>query len=162
MHEVRLQCRRFLSIQRPGRKDLLTMRPLFFCLVLVGAGITSPLAVAQKVELSVDASKPGAKINRNIFGQFAEHLGKGVYEGVWVGPGSSIPNTRGIRNDVVAALKELKVPNVRWPGGCFADEYHWRKGVGPRRPVTLNSNWGGVGEPNTFGTHGIMAFLHQS
>ena len=74
----------------------------------------------------------GAKIDRNIFGQFAEHLGHGVYEGVWVGPDSPIPNTRGIRNDVVAALKALKVPNVRWPGGCFADEYHWRKGVGPR------------------------------
>ena len=61
--------------------------------------------------------------------QFAEHLGHGAYEGIWVGPGSSIPNTRGIRNDVVAALKSIKVPNVRWPGGCFADEYHWRKGV---------------------------------
>ena len=82
--------------------------------------------------LSIDASKAGAKIDRNIFGQFAEHLGHGVYEGIWVGPDSTIPNTRGIRNDVVAALKALKVPNVRWPGGCFADEYHWRKGIGPR------------------------------
>src|ERR1044071_8227954 len=81
-------------------------------------------AVAQKVELSVDASKAGAKIDRNIFGQFAEHLGHGVYEGVWVGKDSPIPNTRGIRNDVVAALRALKVPHVRWPGGCFADEYH--------------------------------------
>ena len=76
--------------------------------------------------------RPGAKIDRNLFGQFAEHLGHGVYEGVWVGPDSAIPNTRGIRNDVVAALKALKVPNVRWPGGCFADEYHWRKGIGRR------------------------------
>ena len=75
--------------------------------------------------------RPGAKIDRNIFGQFAEHLGNGIYEGVWVGPDSPIPNTRGIRNDVVAALKALKVPNVRWPGGCFADEYHWRNGIGP-------------------------------
>ena len=82
--------------------------------------------------LSIDASKPGAKINRHIFGQFAEHLGTGIYEGVWVGPGSSIPNTRGIRNDVVAALRTLKVPNVRWPGGCFADYYHWRQGIGPK------------------------------
>ena len=73
----------------------------------------------------------GAKIDRNIFGQFAEHLGTGIYEGVWVGPDSPIPNTRGIRNDVVAALRALKVPNMRWPGGCFADEYHWRKGIGP-------------------------------
>jgi alpha-L-arabinofuranosidase len=73
-------------------------------------------------------------------GQFAEHLGHGIYQGIWVGPDSPVPNTRGIRNDVVAALKALKVPNVRWPGGCFADEYHWRKGVGPAgtRAVTLN------------------------
>ena len=79
-----------------------------------------------------------------IFGQFAENLGHGLYEGIWVGPDSSIPNTRGIRNDVVAALRELKVPNVRWPGGCFADQYHWRKGVGPRdkRPATVNSRLG--------------------
>jgi alpha-N-arabinofuranosidase len=116
---------------------------------------------AEKVELSVDVSKPGAKIDRNIFGQFAEHLGHGIYEGVWVGPDSTIPNTRGIRNDVVAALKVLKVPNVRWPGGCFADEYHWRKGIGTQRVITLNPNWGGVVEPNTFGTHEFMDFLDQ-
>jgi len=113
-----------------------------------------------KVQLSVDTSKPGPKIDRNIFGQFAEHLGYGVYEGIWVGPDSPIPNTRGIRNDVVAALKVLKVPNVRWPGGCFADEYHWRKGIGTRT-VTLNPNWGGVIEANTFGTHEFMDFIDQ-
>ena len=156
----------FLHLLRPsthgsGRKGSLAMRALFFCLALVGAGLAAPSAAAQKVELSVDAAKAGAKIDRNIFGQFAEHLGKGVYEGVWVGPGSPIPNTRGIRNDVVAALRAIKVPNVRWPGGCFADEYHWRKGVGPRRPETLNPNWGGVIEPNTFGTHEFMDFLEQ-
>lgn len=116
-----------------------------------------------KVQISVDVSKTGSKIDRNIFGQFAEHLGHGIYEGVWVGPDSRIPNTRGIRNDVVAALKALKVPNVRWPGGCFADEYHWRKGIGSadRRVVTLNPNWGGVVEPNTFGTHEFIDFLEQ-
>jgi alpha-N-arabinofuranosidase len=123
--------------------------------------LTAPFVVAQKVELSVDASRAGAKIDRNIFGQFAEHLGHGVYEGIWVGPASPIPNTRGIRNDVVAALKAIKVPNVRWPGGCFADEYHWRKGIGPQRAETLNPNWGGVIEPNTFGTHEFMDFLDQ-
>jgi alpha-N-arabinofuranosidase len=115
----------------------------------------------QNIELSVDVSKSGAKIDRNIFGQFAEHLGHGIYEGVWVGPDSGIPNTRGIRNDVVNALRAIKVPNVRWPGGCFADEYHWRKGVGQNRAVTLNSNWGGVTEPNSFGTHEFMDFLDQ-
>jgi alpha-N-arabinofuranosidase len=119
------------------------------------------IALAQdKVQLSVDTSKPGPKIDRNVFGQFAEHLGYGVYEGIWVGTDSKIPNTRGIRNDVVAALKALKVPNVRWPGGCFADEYHWRKGIGTRS-VTLNPNWGGVIEPNTFGTHEFMDFIDQ-
>ncbi|HET6897351.1 MAG TPA: alpha-N-arabinofuranosidase, partial [Vicinamibacteria bacterium] len=116
---------------------------------------------ADTVSVSIDASKPGAKIDRNLFGQFAEHLGTGIYEGVWVGPDSPIPNTRGIRNDVVAALKALKVPNVRWPGGCFADEYHWRKGIGKTRPATLNPNWGGVIEPNSFGTHEFMDFIDQ-
>src|SRR5687768_13426222 len=120
------------------------------CLALTYERELQAQATGDRVELAVDASKPGAKIDRNIFGQFAEHLGRGVYEGVWVGPDSKIPNTRGIRNDVVAALKALKVPNVRWPGGCFADEYHWRNGIGGRT-VTLNPNWGGVIEPNTFG-----------
>jgi alpha-L-arabinofuranosidase len=133
--------------------------------VLVFAGARRPTGAvaADSIDVLVDASKTGAKIDRNVFGQFAEHLGHGVYEGIWVGPGSPIPNTRGIRNDVVAALKALKVPNVRWPGGCFADEYHWRNGVGPasRRTVTLNPNWGGVTEPNTFGTHEFMDLLDQ-
>ena len=122
---------------------------------------TATAANAAKVRLAIELSQPGAKIDRNIFGQFAEHLGHGVYEGIWVGPDSSIPNTRGMRNDVIAALKALKVPNVRWPGGCFADEYHWRKGIGPQRVVTLNPNWGGVIEPNTFGTHEYLDFLDQ-
>jgi alpha-N-arabinofuranosidase len=121
----------------------------------------NPQVLAQnKIQLSIDTAKPGPKIDRNIFGQFAEHLGYGVYEGIWVGSDSKIPNTRGIRHDVVAALKALKVPNVRWPGGCFADEYHWRKGIGSRA-VTLNPNWGGVIEPNTFGTHEFMDFIDQ-
>ena len=118
-------------------------------------------ATAQNVELTIDVSKPGAKIDRNIFGQFAEHLGSGVYEGIWVGKDSKIPNTRGIRKDVVDALKAIKVPNVRYPGGCFADEYHWRKGIGAKRPKTLNPNWGGVIEPNTFGTHEFLDFIDQ-
>jgi alpha-L-arabinofuranosidase len=132
-------------------------------LVLVCVTFSAPAVAAEKVELSIDSSKSGAKIDRNIFGQFAEHLGHGIYEGVWVGSDSKIPNTRGIRNDVVAALRALKVPNVRWPGGCFADEYHWRKGIGAadKRPLTLNPNWGGVIEPNTFGTHEFMDFVEQ-
>ena len=136
-------------------------RVLLFAFTMTAMGATAPFAKAQKVELSVDVTKAGVKIDRNIFGQFAEHLGHGVYGGIWVGPDSPIPNTRGIRNDVVAALKALKVPNVRWPGGCFADEYHWRNGIGPQRVVTLNPNWGGVIEPNTFGTHEFMDFVDQ-
>ncbi len=136
-------------------------RPLLLIWLL--SVLIAPGAIPQKIDLSVDASKTGAKIDRNIFGQFAEHLGHGVYEGIWVGPDSTIPNTRGIRNDVVAALKALKVPNVRWPGGCFADEYHWRKGIGPadRRAISLNPNWGGVTEPNTFGTNEFLDFVDQ-
>jgi alpha-L-arabinofuranosidase len=131
-------------------------------LILLGAG-TALAQAAGRVEIVVDAARTGPKIDRNLFGQFAEHLGTGVYEGVWVGPGSPIPNTRGIRNDVVAALKALKVPNVRWPGGCFADDYHWRKGVGPagKRAVILNPSWGGVTESNAFGSHEFMDFLGQ-
>jgi len=136
------------------------MRKFLFKIALVCAVFVN-FAAAQKVELTVDASKPGAKIDRNLFGQFAEHLGYGVYEGIWVGQDSKIPNTRGIRNDVVNALKAIKVPNVRYPGGCFADEYHWRNGIGAKRKVTLNPNWGGVIEPNTFGTHEYMDFLEQ-
>jgi alpha-L-arabinofuranosidase len=138
-------------------------RLLLVIAALVVIALTAPDSGAQNIALGVDASRPGTKIDRNIFGQFAEHLGHGIYEGVWVGPDSSIRNTRGIRDDVVAALKVLKVPNVRWPGGCFADEYHWRNGIGPvdRRVVTLNPNWGGVIEPNSFGTHEFMDFVDQ-
>jgi alpha-L-arabinofuranosidase len=141
---------------------------VFTRLVVVGAlaavtGLGIAVSAADRVDLVVDASKAGAKIDRHLFGQFAEHLGSGVYEGVWVGRTSTIPNTRGIRNDVVTALKALKVPNVRWPGGCYADDYHWRKGIGPagKRAVTLNPSWGGVVESNEFGTHEYMDFLAQ-
>ena len=110
---------------------------------------------------TLHADQPGAIIDRHVYGQFAEHLGRGIEEGVWVGENSQIPNTRGFRNDVVAALRELHVPVVRWPGGCFADEYHWRDGIGPRasRPATLNTNWGGVPESNAFGTHEFLDFV---
>ena len=106
------------------------------------------------------ADRPGARVNREIFGQFAEHLGAGIYGGIWVGEDSKIPNTRGYRNDVLQALRNLKVPVIRWPGGCFADEYNWREGVGPRakRPVKINTHWGKVEETNAFGTHEFLEF----
>jgi len=132
--------------------------PFLAAFVALAAGVQGR---ADSVSLTIEADRSGAKIDRQVFGQFVEHLGRGIYEGIWVGLESPIPNTRGIRNDVVAALKALRVPNVRWPGGCFADEYHWRNGIGVHRPATLNSNWGGVIEPNTFGTHEFMDFVQQ-
>jgi alpha-L-arabinofuranosidase len=120
----------------------------------------APLA-AQDVTVAVDATAKGPLISRQIFGQFAEHLGTGIYGGVWVGKDSPIPNVRGIRSDVVQALKAIKVPNVRYPGGCFADEYHWQDGVGPNRRSTVNANWGGAIEPNSFGTDEFFDFLGQ-
>lgn len=128
---------------------LKALKPLIFA-----CGLAAMPAFAQ-VSVSVDTGKPGPVINKNVYGQFAEHLGTGIYGGLWVGQNSSIPNTRGWRNDVVGALKELKVPLVRWPGGCFADEYHWRDGIGARnkRPVKVNTHWGGVAEDNAVGTH---------
>ena len=122
------------------------------------AVVHAPLG-AQDVTIALDADASGPQIDRNIFGQFAEHLGTGIYGGVWVGEDSRIPNVRGIRTDVVQALKKLKIPNVRYPGGCFADEYHWRDGVGPNRRSTVNANWGNAIEPNTFGTDEFFDFL---
>ena len=115
---------------------------------------------ANTVQATLRADQPGETVSRYIFGQFAEHLGYGIYGGIWVGEDSKIPNTRGYRNDVVQALRHLQVPVVRWPGGCFADEYYWRDGVGPRdkRRVKVNTHWGGVIEPNSFGTHEFMDF----
>jgi alpha-L-arabinofuranosidase len=120
-------------------------------------------AASATATATLRADRPGPVVNRNIYGHFAEHLGRGIYEGVWVGPNSTIPNTRGIRNDVVAALKALNLPVLRWPGGCFADEYHWKDGIGPRekRPAMINTNWGGVVEDNSFGTHEFMDLVDQ-
>jgi alpha-L-arabinofuranosidase len=151
----------FLSFAAVPGKCFSVIRAYLFGLILVVISANAPHARAQKVELSVDVSKTGVRIDRNIFGQFAEHLGHGIYEGIWVGADSRIPNTRGIRNDVVQALKAIRVPNVRWPGGCFADEYHWRNGIGNPRTITLNPNWGGVTESNAFGTSEFMDFLGQ-
>jgi alpha-N-arabinofuranosidase len=132
---------------------------------LLGAALLLALpvsAVAQtaQVSVTVDTSKPGAEIDRHIYGQFAEHLGTGIYGGIWVGENSKIPNIHGYRTDVVEALKKIHVPVVRWPGGCFADLYNWRDGIGPRakRPTRINVHWGGVTDDNAFGTHEFMNF----
>jgi alpha-N-arabinofuranosidase len=124
--------------------------------------IAAPAFAASQVSISIDAGKLGTVINKNVYGQFAEHLGTGVYEGMWVGPQSNIPNTRGWRNDVVGALKELHVPLVRWPGGCFADTYHWRDGIGPqdKRPSNVHAN-GSVDQINAVGTHEFFDLIEM-
>lgn len=106
----------------------------------------------------VDLDVTGPRISRHLYGHFAEHLGRCIYDGFWVGEDSPIANVRGIRLDIVEALRALNVPNLRWPGGCFADEYHWRNGIGPReqRPRMANTHWGDVVENNHFGTHEFM------
>lgn len=112
------------------------------------------------IKVTVNAEKKQGKINKNIYGHFSEHLGRCIYGGIWVGEDSPIPNTEGMRNDVIDALKEMKIPVLRWPGGCFADEYHWMDGIGPKekRPTMINTHWGGVTENNHFGTHEFMRF----
>ncbi|RVU04506.1 alpha-N-arabinofuranosidase [Novosphingobium umbonatum] len=130
--------------------------------LLLGSALAlanAPAAMAQEAA-TLHGESTGPTIDRRIFSQFAEHLGYGIYGGIWVGTDSKIPNIKGYRKDVVEALRALHVPLVRWPGGCFADEYHWRDGIGPRakRPVKINTHWGGVTEPNTFGTHEFMDF----
>jgi alpha-N-arabinofuranosidase len=114
---------------------------------------------ATRATVIVNVDIPGPVISRHLYGHFAEHLGRGIYGGFWVGEDSPIPNVGGIRRDVIQALRELNIPNLRWPGGCFADEYHWRDGIGPRadRPRMVNTNWGDVEENNHFGTHEFMA-----
>jgi len=110
------------------------------------------------VSLTIDGSNPKTVISRHIYGHFSEHLGRCIYDGYWVGDSINVPKKDRIRLDIVEALKKIKVPNLRWPGGCFADEYHWRDGIGPRnqRPHMVNTNWGGVSEDNSFGTHEFL------
>jgi len=136
--------------------------------LLAGCGLTYAADAAVQKDSAVNGiiiytDKGTEQISRNIYGHFSEHLGSCIYGGFWVGEDSPIPNTRGIRNDVVEALKKIKVPVLRWPGGCFADEYHWKDGIGPRdkRPTMINTHWGGVTENNHFGTHEFLDLCEQ-
>ncbi len=131
------------------------------CLAITGTTASTRASPVLEAELTIDTAHPGATISRYVYGQFAEFVGHSIDQGIWVGEDSSIPNTRGFRNDVIAALRALRVPVVRWPGGCYADIYHWRDGIGPRaqRPRRMNVYWGGVVETNAVGTHEFFDFL---
>jgi alpha-L-arabinofuranosidase len=128
--------------------------------LLLIAGSLLPLTAAaqQKSTVTVTAKADAPTINKHIYGHFSEHLGRCIYDGFYVGENSKIPNTKGVRNDIIAALKDLGIPNLRWPGGCFADTYHWKDGIGPKneRPTIVNQWWGGVTEDNSFGTHDFL------
>ncbi|MFH0760136.1 MAG: alpha-L-arabinofuranosidase C-terminal domain-containing protein [Bacteroidota bacterium] len=127
--------------------------PVILACLLAGA-----VNAQETNKLIVDAVKADVTINKNIYGHFAEHLGRCIYDGIWVGPDSKIPNINGYRKDIVDALKEMQIPVLRWPGGCFADTYHWKNGIGPKekRAKMMNYHWGGVVEDNSFGTHEFL------
>jgi alpha-N-arabinofuranosidase len=131
------------------------MKTLLFCFVTI---LSFPLFAQREASIRIYPEKGKHPISRHIYGHFAEHLGTCIYGGLWVGPTSDIPNTQGYRNDVLEALKKLQIPNLRWPGGCFADEYHWMDGIGAyeNRPKMVNNNWGGTIEDNSFGTHEFL------
>jgi len=140
-------------------KNFVRFAAVLFWALALGAAKTAFAAGATEAQMVVHVDQPGPVIHREVYGQFAEQLGRGIDEGIWVGVDSPIPNIRGYRKDVVEALKAIHVPVVRWPGGCYADEYHWRDGIGPRaqRPVRPNQSWGGE-DRNVFGTHEFMDF----
>ncbi len=134
------------------------MKKLFiFLFALFTTSFTASLA-QNSVSLNLNTAGAKETISRHIYGHFSEHLGRCIYDGFWVDENMNVPKRGRIRMDVVNALKKINIPNLRWPGGCFADEYHWRDGIGPReqRPKMVNTNWGGVTEDNSFGTHEFM------
>lgn len=131
------------------------MKKIFISML---AFVALPLFAQRDASIRIYPDRGTQTISKHIYGQFAEHLGSCIYGGLWVGPDSDIPNTQGYRTDVLEALKTLQVPVLRWPGGCFADEYHWMDGIGPKenRPKMVNNNWGGTIEDNSFGTHEFL------
>nr|WP_282778246.1 alpha-L-arabinofuranosidase C-terminal domain-containing protein [Phaeodactylibacter xiamenensis] len=134
------------------------MMSKFIALAVGGFLLMTNISNAQAVAIKVEPQEDAPQISKHIYGHFAEHLGRCIYGGFYVGEDSDIPNTAGVRMDVVEALRELSIPNLRWPGGCFADTYHWKDGIGPKeeRPSILNIWWGNVREDNSFGTHEFL------
>lgn len=114
----------------------------------------------KKIGLQINASDRRSHINPEIYGHFAEHLGSCMYNGIYVGKNSPIPNKNGVRTDIIEAFKTIKMPVIRWPGGCFAEEYHWKDGIGENRPKRVNL-WGHVTEDNSFGTHEFFEFCEE-
>lgn len=114
----------------------------------------------KTLKLTINPLDRRSHINREIYGNFSEHLGRCIYDGIYVGENSDIPNIEGFRRDVVEAFRQIRLPVLRWPGGCFADEYHWKDGIGEKsdRKKMINTHWGGVVEDNSFGTHEFMRF----
>jgi len=139
------------------------MKRILFIRSIILPLLFFPIFTTAQNRIIINTDSGKEKISRHIYGHFSEHLGRCIYGGYWVGENSAIPNTNGIRNDVVDALREIDIPNLRWPGGCFADEYHWMDGIGPResRPTMINTHWGGVTEDNSFGTHEFMELCNQ-
>ena len=136
-------------------------KAIFFSLMIVS---TSSFAQQKEVQVLINADQGTHQISKHIYGHFAEHLGRCIYGGFYVGENNTeIPNIDGVRKDVIDALRELKIPNLRWPGGCFADTYHWQDGIGPKseRPTLVNTWWGGVTEDNSFGTHDFLNMCEQ-
>ncbi|WP_255578198.1 alpha-N-arabinofuranosidase [Chitinophaga sp. sic0106] len=134
----------------------------YFRLGIMGLLLSWQATSAQN-KASFITDSTGPVINRDIYGHFAEHLGNCIYGGFFVGDTSHIPNSSGVRKDVIAALKNLNIPNLRWPGGCFADTYHWKDGIGPqaKRPTIVNTWWGNVTEDNSFGTHDFLNMCEE-
>jgi alpha-N-arabinofuranosidase len=126
--------------------------------------LISCVSLAQNVKITIHESQAKDTISKHIYGHFAEHLGNCIYGGIYVGEDQRImTNKDGVRSDIIEALKELQIPNLRWPGGCFADSYHWKEAIGPRdqRKPIENVSWGNVREDNSFGTHEFLDLCEE-
>ena len=134
------------------------LNAIIAAVLIAGTSFAQGTASAR---LYINGNEPKLTISKHIYGHFSEHLGRCIYDGFWVSDTSTLQRKDRIRLDVVEALKKIKIPNLRWPGGCFADEYHWRDGIGPRnqRPKMINTHWGNVTEDNSFGTHEFLDLI---